>query len=277
MVALGASAASAKDDNPHSARPFTIAVIGDMPYTAQQQAAFQGFINAMSADTSFHLLIHVGDIKSGSSACTDAYIGSIRDALNSYSGALVYTPGDNEWTDCHRNSGDPRNPVERLNFLRTQFFPDAGLTLGLAPRQVFTQAGDEDFPAFVENQAWVQSNDRPVSITAIYARVNEPGEECRVDNKAAPLGVIGSSGFGREDFLKGFALRREAHHILADGHQHVAKPDKLSAVADRSMTGDDYGLVRHAFQRGIHQANHAINTAAGGVVDKGIVAEPYEH
>ena len=118
------------------------------------------------ADTSFHLLIHLGDIKSGSSACTDAYIGSIRDALNSYSGALVYTPGDNEWTDCHRNSGDPRNPVERLNFLRTQFFPDAGLTLGLAPRQVFTQAGDEDFPAFVENQAWVQSNDRPAASTS---------------------------------------------------------------------------------------------------------------
>jgi hypothetical protein len=53
---------------------------------------------------------------------SDAYIKGIRDALDSYSGALVYTPGDNEWTDCHRLASDPKNPVERLGFLRAKFF-----------------------------------------------------------------------------------------------------------------------------------------------------------
>jgi hypothetical protein len=94
--AVGATAAHADDDddNPRSARPLTIAVIGDMPYTAQQFATFQGFLNAMSSDPKFQLAIHLGDIKSGSSACTDAYIKGIRDALNSYSGA----PGDDRPT-----------------------------------------------------------------------------------------------------------------------------------------------------------------------------------
>jgi hypothetical protein len=183
LVALGTSAASAKDDNSHAARPFTIGVIGDMPYTAQQQAAFQGFMNAMSADTSFHLVIHLGDIKSGSSACTDAYIRGIRDALNSYAGALVYTPGDNEWTDCHRNSADPRNPVERLNFLRTQFFPDPGMTLGRVPRQVFTRGGDEDFSVFVENQAWVQSK-------TVLAVLNVPGSNNDLDPWTNNVGTV---------------------------------------------------------------------------------------
>ena len=173
VAAVGASAAPAKDDNPDAAQPFTIGVIGDMPYTSQQLAAFQGFLNAMSVDPSFQLAIHLGDIKSGSSACTDEYIGGIRDALNSYAGALVYTPGDNEWTDCHRNSSDPRNPVERLNFLRAKFFFTPGMTLGHQPRQVLTQGSDND-SAFVENQAWVESK-------TVLAVLNVPGSNNDLD------------------------------------------------------------------------------------------------
>jgi hypothetical protein len=62
MAAVGASAASAMDDNPHAAQPFTIGVIGDMPYTSEQWAAFQGFLNAMSTDPSVQLAIHHGRV-----------------------------------------------------------------------------------------------------------------------------------------------------------------------------------------------------------------------
>jgi hypothetical protein len=160
------------DDQP--ARPVTIGVIGDMPYTSQQLAAFQGFLNAMSVDPAFRLAIHLGDIKSGGSACTDAYIKGVRDAVNSYGGAFVYTPGDNEWTDCHRNAGDPRNPAERLRFLRAKFFYRPGATLGLRPRRVLTQASDPRFPAFVENQAWIDGH-------AVFAVVNLPGSNNDLD------------------------------------------------------------------------------------------------
>jgi len=68
VIACGSGGVSAKDDG------LTIGVIGDMPYTAQQRAAFPAFIDAMSADPSFQLVIHLGDIKSGSMACTDTYI-----------------------------------------------------------------------------------------------------------------------------------------------------------------------------------------------------------
>jgi hypothetical protein len=39
VATIGAGATFAKDDNPHHARPFTIGVIGDMPYTSQQLTA----------------------------------------------------------------------------------------------------------------------------------------------------------------------------------------------------------------------------------------------
>src|SRR5262245_44652188 len=176
---LGAGGAAAKDehhdDNEHNARGLTIGVIGDMPYTAQQQAALPAFVDAMSADQSFRVLIHLGDIKSGSTACTDTYIKGIRDIFNGYAGAFVYTPGDNEWTDCHRNTGDPKNPTERLNFLRQQFFPVPGMTLGRHPREVLTQRSEDSaFPAFVENQAWVTSQ-------IVLAVLNLPGSNNDLD------------------------------------------------------------------------------------------------
>ena len=181
VVAVSASPAYAReeigqhragsDNDEQSARPFTVGVIGDMPYVQQQFDAFQSFMNAMSADSTFDLIIHLGDIKGGSTACTDAYIKGIRDALNSYVGALVYTPGDNEWTDCHRNAADPRNPVERLHFVRSKFFFNPGLTLGLTPRGVYTQGS---LTAFVENQAWVESK-------TVLAVVNIPGSNNDLD------------------------------------------------------------------------------------------------
>src|SRR5262245_8955797 len=181
---VGTTHVPAKDDGDSGAGGrLTIAVIGDMPYTAQQQTAFPAFIDALSADPTFRLVVHLGDIKNGSSACTDSYIESIRDLFNAYTGAFVYTPGDNEWTDCHRNAADPRNPVERLNFLRAQFFSQPGTTLGKAPAQVLTQASnDSAFPAFVENQAWVHHK-------VVFGVVNLPGSNNDLDQWTNGVGT----------------------------------------------------------------------------------------
>ncbi|NNG05538.1 MAG: hypothetical protein HKM95_15760 [Inquilinus sp.] len=64
-------------------------------------------------------VLHVGDFKSGKSDCSDDRFALERDMLNSFDGAVIYTPGDNEWTDCHRSGYDP---VERLARLRSMFF-----------------------------------------------------------------------------------------------------------------------------------------------------------
>jgi len=175
VASLGAAAWSSEGAAiPSAARALTIGVVGDMPYSTQQFAAFQGFLNAMSADRSFQLVVHLGDIKSGSTACTDAYIKGIRDALNSYAGAFVYTPGDNEWTDCHRNAADPKNPAERLGFLRAKFFYNPSMTLGNRPRPVLSQGRHAAFSAFVENQAWMDAK-------TVFAVINLPGSNNDLD------------------------------------------------------------------------------------------------
>ena len=37
---------------------------------------------------------------------------------------LIYTPGDNEWTDCHRRSNGGYDPLERLGRLRDVLFDE---------------------------------------------------------------------------------------------------------------------------------------------------------
>lgn len=67
-------------------------------------------------------------------------------------GSLVtYTPGDNEWTDCHRTAAGMYNPIERLAFVRETFFPTPGRTTGGRSMRVRTQAEDPTFADYVEN------------------------------------------------------------------------------------------------------------------------------
>jgi hypothetical protein len=52
---------------------------------------------------------------------------------------LVYTPGDNEWTNCHRVNNGVYDPLERLAAVPKTFFPRPGFTLG-PPMRMDSQA-----------------------------------------------------------------------------------------------------------------------------------------
>ncbi len=109
---------------------YTFAVLGDVPYGADQVAKFPSWIDQVNADPGVALTFHVGDIKNGSSRCDDAYYRMIRSQFDRFADPLVYTPGDNEWTDCHRTNNGAYNPLERLAFDRSVFFDKPGTTLG---------------------------------------------------------------------------------------------------------------------------------------------------
>jgi glycerophosphoryl diester phosphodiesterase len=131
-------------DNPDvgaAATRTTLAVIGDTPYGDAQVAAFHDDVSAINADPRVSLVLHLGDIKSGSARCSDEYFAQIRAAFDSFQDPLVYTPGDNEWTDCHRANNGGYLPTERLAKLRAVFFDRPGTTLGRTAREVRAQPG----------------------------------------------------------------------------------------------------------------------------------------
>ncbi len=122
-----------------SRNPFTFAVIGDIPYGAQQVADFPRRVDQINADPAVTLVDHLGDIKSGSTVCSDAYFDQIRSDFDRFEDPLVYTPGDNEWTDCHRPNNGGYNPLERLAAVRQVFFDRPGFSLGERPLRVTSQ------------------------------------------------------------------------------------------------------------------------------------------
>ena len=58
-----------------------MAVIGDVPYGEEQEAAFGTLIAAVNSDPKVRDVVHVGDIKSGSTVCTDARFASVAAAF----------------------------------------------------------------------------------------------------------------------------------------------------------------------------------------------------
>jgi len=133
------------------AQTFSFALIGDGPYSDAKEVAFDRMINDINLDKAVEFVIHVGDIKSGREACTDARLTRRFEQLQKIRTALVYTPGDNEWTDCHRENNGSWNPVERLSFIRKLFFPNPSQTTGQTPFDVETQANNPAYTTFVEN------------------------------------------------------------------------------------------------------------------------------
>jgi hypothetical protein len=101
------------DDHPDNNK-LTIAVFGDWPYNQNLLTNAPLLINSVNSDRDVSRVIHVGDIHSGSFACTSAGIlppiptsnpgwnQAIYYDFQQFKVPFVYTPGDNEWTDCHK-------------------------------------------------------------------------------------------------------------------------------------------------------------------------------
>ena len=116
VLATAASAVQARPPKEKGPKDvLSIAVFGDSPYgtsnadTAQFDAT-PAFIQTINDDPDVSLVLHVGDIHSGKQICTLAYDQSIYNMWTAFQSPLVYTPGDNEWTDCHK-SGESGGPT----------------------------------------------------------------------------------------------------------------------------------------------------------------------
>lgn len=137
------------------AEAFSFVALGDLPYGSPHQSfpAYRRLIASINqVQPAFS--IHVGDIKSGGSLCSDGAFESQRQHFDRFEQPVVYTPGDNEWTDCHRRSNGSYEPQERLRALRRLFFP-VDRSLGAAPMAVQTQSAlMPEYAAYLENRRW---------------------------------------------------------------------------------------------------------------------------
>jgi hypothetical protein len=212
LPATSPASAGAGSTIDESAKLMTLAVFGDVPYGAAQEAAFGDLIEAINADPKVRVDVHVGDIKSGSTTCTDERFFAVRDAFEQLEDPLVYTPGDNEWTDCHRPAAGMYNPLERLDMIRSLFFAEPGSVLGRQPMHV-----DYD-PAFVENVRWIESR-------VAFATLHVIGS----DNGLSPWTGLGNSAPTTEQAAE-VAARTDAALRWIDATFDAAEAQGLQGV-----------------------------------------------
>lgn len=207
---------TADDGNTDRNNQFDFALVGDAPYgptvtvpppptlggkTYQTYPSpeYDALIADINRRNKVLFTVHVGDIKGGSTWCVggnpakdptdqaNVYTTNLS-VFNNFRKGLVYLPGDNEWTNCHRANNGAYDPLERLAYLRSVFFT-SNLNLGQAPITLVRQSDDAGYELYKENVMW-----RAGSIA--FVAINQPGSN---NNSQRTTGV--AAGLSEAEFI----------------------------------------------------------------------------
>ena len=92
----------------------TFGLIGDLGYRPAEEPLLQNVLDDLN-NNALAFVVHVGDLSSPPYACTDDLVARRFAQFSASAHPFIYTPGDNEWTDCHEQQGvKGGNPLERL-------------------------------------------------------------------------------------------------------------------------------------------------------------------
>jgi hypothetical protein len=124
IVTLPTTNAMAGDDKAgiggNGDNPYAIGLWGDLPYSDGQAASGVPNLIADMNSQNLSFTIHDGDLKSGSGPCPDSIYQQALGYFHSLQAPAMFTPGDNDWTDCDRAAG--YNSLAQLDLERQLFF-----------------------------------------------------------------------------------------------------------------------------------------------------------
>jgi Calcineurin-like phosphoesterase len=224
LFALPASAvapggAAAAPGGPIDGGPTTFALIGDTPYGDAQRAVFPALVNDVNADPKVRMVLHAGDIKSGSTTCDDARFADLAALYDTFADPFVITPGDNEWTDCHRTAAGGYLPTERLAAFRELFYPELGRSLGRRTMTMTAQPSDQpEHAEYVENVRFMRSD-------VVFATVHVVGSE----NDLAPWSQL-PGGDRPAERIAEFEARQAANLAWIDAAFEQARAEDAAGV-----------------------------------------------
>lgn len=144
---------------------FAFGLWGDMPYQKAGDASkLPAVLHSINqSDIAFSL--YDGDIKDGSSKCTDDVYTDALSMFGSMKQPVVYVPGDNEWTDCHRLNNGGMDPLERLAHLRRVMY---ATPMSLGQNQLALAHQGKPGEKFVENTRFQHAG-------IVFVGINMPG------------------------------------------------------------------------------------------------------
>lgn len=231
--------------------PVTFGLFGDTPYSNWEREQLPAMLQAMGRE-GLAFAVHDGDIKNGASLCSDAAFQDILAVFRAAPLPLVYVPGDNDWTDCHRRSNGPFDPLERLNYLRTWFF-QGDQALGQGNLRLTRQSEDKRFAPYRENVRWEMGG-------VLFVGLNLPGSDNNYHGSKANTGPVAEflqrSEANLDWLVQAFALARRKQ--LAGVMMIIQANPRFEAVSA--------GLHKPAYRDFINQLRNETMAFAGQVV-----------
>lgn len=256
------------------------AIIGDTPYTEAERALLPRMLSQI-AERQPAFILHAGDIKSGGQRCDDAMYYDRRTLFDAVAVPLVYTPGDNEWTDCHRASNGGYDPVERLDFLRRVFFAQPR-SLGTPPLAVERQSDASPAVPYPENLRWARDGVvfATLNVTGSnnnFGKSGTPGREYR-QRHAANLAWM-ADAFARADATRArlivLAMQGDPHFkVYAAGTPTPGFADFLDHLRRYVLATGRPVILIHGDSHD-HKIDHPLMDAQGRVIDRFTRIETY--
>ncbi len=239
---------------------FSFGLWGDMPYAknrdAERTAAVIDSIN--QSDVAFS--IYDGDIKDGSSVCSNEVFDNIKKTFNGMAAPLVYVPGDNEWTDCHRRNNGGWNNLERLDYLRKSMFGDAR-SFGRRKLDLVHQ----DAP-FVENTRFVKGE-------VVFVQVNVPGSNnnrvinAKACTKKSVRTQADCDADNAEYAVRNVAVNRWLSEAFAEARQRKAKGLVITLQGDPGFDLPETEAKDEAKDSGWNRAESGYKDLMDTVID----------
>lgn len=153
---------------------YDIALIGDVPYGASAEPLYERMIADINK-YGVEFTAHIGDTKNGSTRCDDSHYTKTLNWFNSFDRAVLYSVGDNEWTDCMRANNGAYDPLDRLALIRKTYFA-TNLSLGRRPIPLLRQSDDPKYALYTENRMLVKP---PV----VFVTIHIPGSNNNLEYK----------------------------------------------------------------------------------------------
>jgi len=227
---------------------FAFGVFGDGPYYLWEEGPFERLIEDVNG-TDLAWFVHVGDVLGRS--CADDVMQKRFAQLNTIRHPVIYTPGDNEWTDCHEGGSGGFDPLDRLASLRRIFFATPGRSIGGGTMRVESQAEDSTFAEFPENVRWVVGG-------FVFATVHVVGSSNGMESFPGRRTELDAEVVRRTD-----AAARWIDAAFATAYAMSAKGVVIALHADLGM---DPGAPRQGYSRFVQQLKRYVAEFAGPVL-----------
>ncbi|WP_213296128.1 hypothetical protein [Paraburkholderia sacchari] len=240
---------AAQAQDPSSSPRYSFAVIANVVTEPGDEATLQRLIDAIGRDPQISFTVYDGNLKGPRETCTDRLYDRRRALLDASRAPLVFVPGQRDWSTCGSAGAGGYDPVERLDFLRQNFFTDTH-SLGQSPLTLTRESEVSRFRPYRENTRW-QLGD------TVFIALNAPDGNNHFLNAGGRNGEfedrVIANGFWLEHAAE-FARRRNARAIvifmqgnaMPEQYEHQ---DRFAWLRFRHTPRDGYTELRRSLTK----------------------------